>query len=140
MFPADEHAAATTHSELEAELRIANQEWIRAVSERDGAALSRIIADEFELAYPFEGDDKDQFIAAVINGDMRVESLEAHSLTMRVSNGTGLVFGSETANWYYGNRNFSGAYRFIRVYTRQDNEWRIVMLHLCAPHGPHQPK
>ena len=135
MFGANENAAATTHSELEAELRSANQEWTRALSERDGAALSRIMADEFELAYPFEGDDKDQFLAAVIKGDIRVESLEAHSITMRVSSGTGLVFGSETANWSYGDRNLSGAYRFIRVYTRQDDEWRIVMLHLCAPHG-----
>jgi ketosteroid isomerase-like protein len=134
MSGADEEKTGTADSEVERQLRSANQEWVRAVSQRDGAALHRIMADEFELAYPFEGDDKDQFIAAVINGDIRVESLEAHSLTMRVSSGTGLVFGSETANWYFRNRNLSGTYRVIRVYTRQDGKWRIVMLHLCAPH------
>jgi Domain of unknown function (DUF4440) len=133
MLGADEDKEPT-NSELERELRRANEEWVRALAQRDGAVLSQIIANEFELAYPFEGDDKDQFISNVINGEVRVESLEPHSTTMRVSGGTGLVFGTETANWHYRNRNLSGTYRFIRVYTRQHGKWQIVTLHVCALH------
>ena len=133
MLGADEDKGPALDSELVRELKSTNEEWVRALSQRDAAALGRIMADDFELAHPFEGDDKDQFISNVINGEVRVESLAPHSATMRVSGGTGLVFGTETANWFYRNRNFSGTYRFIRVYTRQDGKWRIVTLHLCAP-------
>ncbi len=130
----DEDRGPAKISELERDLKWTNEEWVRALAQRDGAALSQIIADEFELAYPFEGDDKDQFISNVINGEVRVESLEPHSTTIRVSGGTGLVFGTETANWHYRDRNLSGTYRFIRVYTRQHGKWQIVTLHVCALH------
>ena len=126
----------SSSSEAEHELKAANEEWVKALAQRNGAALDQIIADEFELAYPFEGDDKDQFIAAVVSGDLRVDSLTAHSNTIRVSGDTGLVFGSETANWRYRNRDLTGNYRFLRVYTRQHGAWRILALHLCLP-GQH---
>jgi ketosteroid isomerase-like protein len=123
-------------AEAEQELKATNEEWTRALANKDAAALDRIMADEFELAYPFEGDDKEQFIAAVASGDLGVESLSAQSATIRVAGDTGLVFGSETANWHYGKRNLSGNYRFLRVYTRQQGSWRILALHLCLP-GQH---
>jgi ketosteroid isomerase-like protein len=126
----------STGSEAEHELKAANEEWARALAHKDGAALDRIMADEFELAYPFEGDDKEQFISAVVSGDLRVESLNAHGATIRVSGDTGVVFGSETANWQYGKRDLSGNYRFLRVFTRQQGSWRILALHLCLP-GQH---
>jgi hypothetical protein len=103
----------SSSSEAEHELKAANEEWVKALAQRNGAALDQIIADEFELAYPFEGDDKDQFIAAVVSGDLRVDSLTAHS-----------------------NRDLTGNYRFLRVYTRQHGAWRILALHLCLP-GQH---
>jgi hypothetical protein len=91
------------------------------------------MADDFVLAYPFEGDDKGQFIAYVLNGDIKVDSLQPHDVTMRVSAGTGIVFGSETANWHYRGRDLSGIYRFLRVYSKQHGTWKIVALHLCSP-------
>lgn len=117
----------------EQELRRANDEWVRALAEHDGAALENLIADDFVLAYPFEGDDKGQFIADVVNGEIQVESLQARSVNMRVSGSTGIVFGSETANWHYKGRDLSGPFRFVRVYSRQNGRWQIVALHLCSP-------
>jgi hypothetical protein len=87
MLGADEDKEPTNF-ELERELRRANEEWVRALAQRDGTTLRQMIADEFELAYPFEGDDKDQFVSNVINGEVRVESLEPHSATIRVSGGS----------------------------------------------------
>ena len=122
-----------TNMHEEHALRDANEEWVRALALKDGPALARIMADEFVLAYPFEGDDKDQFISDIINGDLRVESLEAHDVTFRVSDSTGVVFGSETANWFYRGRDLSGPYRFLRVYSRKETGWKILALHLCLP-------
>ena len=129
MGSADEGPYAETKQEL---IR-ANEEYIGALAQRDEATLNRIMSDDFVLAYPFEGDDKGQFIADVLAGELKVESLEAHGATIRVAGDTGLVFGSETANWRYRGRDLSGRYRFLRVYTRQEGRWQIVALHLCLP-------
>jgi ketosteroid isomerase-like protein len=132
MVSADEDRQAAPDPQLE-QLRRANDDWAEALAQRDKTALDRIMADDFTFAYPFEGDDKWQFIADVVAGDVRVESLEPRDTTVRVFGGTGLVFGSETANWHYRGRDLSGFYRFVRVYTRRWDIWQIVSLHLCSP-------
>jgi ketosteroid isomerase-like protein len=119
-------------SDVTAELKLANEEWARAVAQQDKAALERIMAEDFVLAYPFEGDDKDQFISDVLAGEVKVDSLTPRDAIMRISGTTGLIFGSETANWYYRGRNLSGHYRFLRVYSKENGRWQIVALHLCA--------
>lgn len=133
MTNADESRRSDAHAQLEQELRRTNDEWAKALEQRDKGALEHIIADDFVLASPFEGDDKGQFISDVVAGVLRVESLEARDTTVRVAGATGIVFGSETANWHYRERNLSGPYRFVRVYTRQQDAWQIVALHLCSP-------
>jgi ketosteroid isomerase-like protein len=135
MVSADDSEQAP-NTKPEYELKLANEEWARALASRDGAALDRIMSDDFVLAYPFEGDDKGQFIADVLAGEVKIDSLEGHDVTMRVTGETGLIFGSETANWHYRGRDLSGGYRFLRVYSRLDGRWQIVALHLCArvPH------
>jgi ketosteroid isomerase-like protein len=133
MPTSDERPTEPADIRIEQELRSANEEWGRALAQRDEAALDRVIADDFVLAYPFEGDDKSQFIADVLAGRVNVESLESHGTTIRVAGATGIVFGTETANWNYRGRNLTGVYRFVRVYTREDGKWRIVALHLCSP-------
>lgn len=133
MASTDEGGEPGLESSPEQELRHANDEWVQALAQRDVAALDRIMSDDFVLAYPFEGDDKGQFIADVVTGDMRVESLEHENVTTRVSGGTGLVFGTEIANWHYRGNNLSGSYRFVRVYTRRNDGWKILALHLCSP-------
>jgi hypothetical protein len=132
MNDAGDRQGVSTDITLEQELKSANDEWSRALAEQDGSALDRIMAEDFVLAYPFEGDDKEQFIAAVVAGELRVDSLQAYDATIRICGATGLIFGSETANWRFRGRDLSGTYRFLRVYTREQGWWQILALHLCA--------
>ena len=136
MVSADDGPEATPGVKPEQELKLANDEWARALAERDELALDRIVSADFVLASPFEGDDKGQFIADVLSGEVKVDSLQGHDVTIRVSGTTGLIFGSETANWHYRGRDLSGAYRFLRVYSKREGRWQIIALHLCArvPH------
>jgi hypothetical protein len=100
MVRADEDQQAARDPKIEQELRRANDEWAKALAQRDKIALERIMADDFTFAYPFEGDDKGQFITDVVAGDVSVESLEPRDTTVRTFGQTRLVFGSETANWH----------------------------------------
>jgi ketosteroid isomerase-like protein len=117
----------------ERKLREANDIWARALAGRDRQALEEIMSDDFLMAFPLEGDDKSQFIDDIISGSVTVGSLNHRDVTFRVSGNTGLIFGSETANWVYKGRDLSGTYRFLRVYTKQQGRWQILALHLCSP-------
>lgn len=123
-----------TTQQAKQQLTLANEEWITALAQQDETALNRIMAESFVMAYPFEGDDKEQFIADIVAGEIKVQSLQAHEATVRVVGDAGIVFGSETANWHYRGRDLSGLYRFIRIYTQQHGKWQIIALHLCFPH------
>lgn len=131
MISPDEGQQAATNPQVEQELKRINDEWAEALAQRDGAALDRIMADDFMFAYPFDGDDKGQFIADVVRGEVSVKALAARDATVRVYEGTGVIFGSETANWQYRGRDFSGPYKFFRVYARRQGRWQLVILHLC---------
>jgi ketosteroid isomerase-like protein len=133
MTTSDDEPLAVSNTNIEQEIREVNAEWATALAQRDGSALDRIMSNDFVSAYPFEGDDKEQYIAAVVAGDLKVDSLVDRDVTLRVSGGTAIIFGSETANWHYKGRDLSGTYRFLRVYSKQDGRWQIVALHLCSP-------
>jgi ketosteroid isomerase-like protein len=121
-----------TNSQAEHELRMANERWAKALRERDRAALEDLMADDFSFAYPFEGDDKWQFLEDVSAGEVSVGSLSPIDSTVRVFGTAGIVFGSETANWRYRDRDLSGQYRFVRVFAKREGRWQIVSLHLCS--------
>jgi ketosteroid isomerase-like protein len=123
----------SSDSHEERKLREANDRWAKALATRNREALEEIMSDDFLMAFPLEGDDKTQYIEDVVTGAITVESLEHRDVTFHVSGNTGLIFGSETANWKYKGRDLSGTYRFLRVYTKQQGSWQILALHLCSP-------
>lgn len=133
MVTSDDEPPVNSNTHVEQEIREVNAEWATALAQRDGSALDRIMSNDFVLAYPFEGDDKEQFIGDVMAGNLKVDSLVDRDATLRVSGGTAIIFGSETANWHYKGRDLSGTYRFLRVYSKQEGRWQIVALHLCSP-------
>src|SRR2546428_13036826 len=48
--------------QVEQQVRQLNDEWVKALVRGDGETLNRIMADDFILTYPLEGDDKADFI------------------------------------------------------------------------------
>jgi len=57
--------------QVEQQIRQLNDEWVKALVRGDGETLNRIMADDFILTYPLEGDDKADFIGGVTSGDLK---------------------------------------------------------------------
>ena len=70
--------------EIEQLLRHMNEEWVKALSARDGATLDRLMADDFVFSYPLEGDDKAQFIADCVSGNLTVKHIHRDQISVRV--------------------------------------------------------
>lgn len=126
-----ESAAQASPFEIEQELRQLNDDWVKALVRSDRETLDRIMADDFYFAYPMEGDDKGQFIADVISGDVRVESLTRDNLSVRIWGDTAVLTGRDSAKWSYQGQDYSGHYKIIHVYSRRDNRWQLVCVQAC---------
>lgn len=117
--------------EVEQLLREMNEEWVKALVRSDGETLNRIMADDFFFAYPMEGDDKAQFIADVVGGNVRVEFLNRENVSVRVWGETAVLTAKDSAKWYYNGRDFSGHYKIIHIYSCRAGKWQLVSVQAC---------
>lgn len=123
-------AAPDSRSRVETEqlLRQMNDEWVKALVRSDVETLDGIMADDFFFAYPFEGDDKTQFISDITSGDVRVEFISRDNTTVRIWGDTAIVMGKDTVKWFYQGRDFSGHYKVLHIYAHRNERWQVVSL------------
>ncbi len=108
-----------------------NDEWVKALVRGDGETLGRIMAEDFLFAYPFEGDDKEQFIGDVTSGDVRVEYLSRDNVSIRIWGDTAVLTGKDSARWFYKGHDYSGYYKVMNVYSHRNNTWQLVSVMAC---------
>ena len=124
-------AALTPRIQTEQLLRQMNDDWVKALVRRDDATLQRIMAEDFVFTYPLEGDDKTQFISDVVSGDLIVEHITRHQLSVRVFGNAAILTSRDSAKWIYRGREIEGHYKVIQVYSERDNRWQLVAVQAC---------
>ena len=122
---------AVNPGSVEHELRRMNAEWISALLHRDVDALARIMAADCSFTYPLEGDSRNQFIADVESGDLRVESMTRDNVEVRVFGQTAVITGLDTARWIYRGHQIEGYYSSIHVYAERKGLWQLVAVQAC---------
>src|SRR5947199_9071859 len=85
--------------QVEQQVRQLNDEWVKALVRGDGETLNRIMADDFILTYPLEGDDKADFIGGVTSGDLKNEHLSRGQVSVRVFSHTAIPMAPDSATW-----------------------------------------
>ena len=124
-------SAHASKLETETLLRQLNDDWVKALVRRDQATLDRIMADDFFFAYPFEGDDKNEFINNVVSGDVLVEYVNRENVVVKIWENTAIVTARDSAKWFYKGQEWSGNYKVIHVYACRSNQWHLVTVQAC---------
>jgi ketosteroid isomerase-like protein len=116
---------AAAHSADERAVLEVEREYIRAHTERDVAALERVLADDFTS---FGGRvRKEQRLAFLANPLFVVTSLETDDVSVGVSGDAAWVAGRARLSGSFRGRDFSTPhYRFTRRYLKRDGRWQIV--------------
>lgn len=122
--------------QVEQDIRRLNDEWVKALVRRDGETLNRIMADDFIITYPLEGDDKADFIGGVTSGDLKIEHLSREQVSVRVFGSTAILTARDAATWLYHGREISGHYKVIMIYTLRDDHWQLCALQACPIQTP----
>jgi hypothetical protein len=126
-----DESSAPSKIDTEQLLRQMNDEWVKALVRSDGETLDRIMAADFFFAYPFEGDDKEQFISDVASGEVKVEYLNRENVSVRVWGNTAVLTGKDSARWSYKGHDYSGHYKIIHVYSLRNETWQLVSVQAC---------
>ncbi|HXI25320.1 MAG TPA: nuclear transport factor 2 family protein [Pyrinomonadaceae bacterium] len=130
MDPSTETLRRSTF-EIEQHVRQLSDDWVKAILRADAATLDRIMADDFFLTYPLEGDDKEQFIADVMSGDFKFLHFQREQLSVRVFGQTAVLTARDSATWLYHGRELVGQYKIISVFAERDGRWQLCAVQAC---------
>ncbi len=104
--------------------------YIEAEENRDIAYLDRILADDFFALNP-QGKllDKTQQLENLKRPDRTLKVLNPRDTQVRFYAGGDVAILTEhvTVDGQDKGRSFSGEYRFLRVFAKQDGKWKVVL-------------
>jgi ketosteroid isomerase-like protein len=113
------------------ELAELEEDWMRAMQERDEARLEELVADGFRftaLHLAPEPMSREQWMGAAMGG-YHIVSFAYQSMDIDVFGDTGVIHArySQIAN--YDAVNLSHGYRLTDVWARIDGRWQVVARH-----------
>jgi ketosteroid isomerase-like protein len=102
--------------------------WRDAILTKNVVALDALLSDDY-MAITARGmlQSKDETLASLRNGAVRIKSIEFSDRKVRFYGTTALVTSRAEVTGTTGEGDISGSYRYTRVYARDDKgAWRIV--------------
>jgi ketosteroid isomerase-like protein len=111
----------------EAHIRTLNEASGEAQVKRDIAALDRLLADDFILTRASGVVvNKAQKLADVQSGDRSFTSYRSDDVRVRLYGDAAVVTGQVTSSGTYKGQDFSGRFRYMKVFVKSAGQWRIV--------------
>jgi len=129
LFPPKTVAQTSATSPTEQEIKALEQERNRAILQGDAAALGRMTADDYSfITLRGELRTKSEIVKGFESGSFKYESRQISDLKIRVYGDTAVVTGRSTQKGRENGKDYSGDYRFTRVYVKQNGRWLTVAL------------
>lgn len=113
----------------EQEIRGLEDERNRAIVRGDASALERMTADDYTfITLRGELRTKSEIVKGFQSGSFKYDSRTISDLNVRVYGDTAIVTGRSTQKGSENGKDYSGDYRFTRVYVKQKGRWMTVAL------------
>ena len=111
-------------------LRQVEDDWASAMVKGDIAALDKILALEWQIAFG-EGQvaTKAQHLASIKSGDLKFKSMKNDEMKIRLYGNTAVITGLGTDEISYKGEDISSQSRFTDVLVKTDGRWQAVASH-----------
>jgi ketosteroid isomerase-like protein len=120
-------AGPSAQGDVEKELIRLQRQWAAAVVNQDGAALDRILADDFVVTGPTgHVSSRQELLDMVAGGVSQVESLEVDDMIVHVYPSAAVILGRSTYKTRPGRADLAGSYRWTNTYVRLEGRWRCI--------------
>jgi len=121
--------ASTDVNSAEDEIKTLEEMRNQAVLHGDVAALDRMTSDDYTfITLRGKMRTKSEILKGFASGSFHYESREVSDLKVRVYGGTAIVTGRSVQKGMENGKDYSGDYRFTRVYVKQKGRWVTVAL------------
>jgi len=101
----------------------------QAILRGDAVALERMTSDDYTfITLRGELRTKAEIVQGFKSGSFHYDSREISDLKVRVYGNTAVVTGRSIQKGKENGKDYSGDYRFTRVYVTQDGRWQTVAL------------
>src|SRR5215468_538442 len=121
--------ASTDVNSAEDEIKTLEEMRNQAVVHGDVAALDRMTSDDYTfITLRGELRTKSEILQGFRSGSFHYESRQISDLKVRVYGNTAVVTGRSIQKGMENGKDYSGDYRFTRVYVKQNNDWLTVAL------------
>ena len=122
-------APSRTSSQAEQEILALENQRNDAILKGDVAALDRMTADDYTfITLRGELRSKPEILKGFQSGSFKYEARQISDLHVRVYGDTAVVTGRSNQTGMENGKDYSGDYRFTRVYVRRDGHWLTVAL------------
>ena len=111
------------------------EESKQAAIRRDVAFAEKTLADNYVAIGPLGTvTTKDETVSARKNSEIRYESIELSEMVVRVFGNTAVVTGRADVKGKNLGEDFSGPYRFTRVWIKRNGQWQAVSYQATVTH------
>jgi len=101
----------------------------QAVLHGDVATLDRMTSDDYTfITLRGELRTKSDILKGFASGSFHYDSRQVSDLKVRVYSGTAIITGRSVQKGIENGKDYSGDYRFTRVYVRENGHWLTVAL------------
>jgi ketosteroid isomerase-like protein len=130
-------AQSTPGNADRAELQRLERVWNEAHIRGDSETLSRLWADDLEVAVPkMPVMKKGELIKFLDSGRMKFQRYETSDLNFRTYGQSAVVTGRLQRKREINGRTVEDDWRFTKVYQRTDDGWRVVSFHASEAPAP----
>ena len=120
--PGSEEAAKRTILQLE-------EERNHAIVNGDAAVLERMTSDDYTfITLRGELRTKAEIVKGFRSGSFHYDNRRISDLNVRVYGETAVVTGRSVQSGHENGKDYSGDYRFTRVYVKRNGDWQTVAL------------
>ena len=113
----------------ESEIKTLEEARNQAVLNGDVATLDRMTSDDYTfITLRGELRTKSDILKGFASGSFHYESRQISDLKVRVHGDTAIVTGRSVQKGMENGKDYSGDYRFTRVYVRENGRWLTVAL------------
>jgi ketosteroid isomerase-like protein len=122
-------AQAKSSTDPAEEIRALENARNEAIVHGNAPALERMTSDDYTfITLRGELRSKAEIVKGFADGTFKYESREISDLNIRVYGNTAVVTGRSTQKGTENQKDYSGSYRFTRVYIKKDGRWQTVAL------------
>jgi ketosteroid isomerase-like protein len=114
--------------------------WDKAIVRKDRAAIEANMADDFrQIDRAGNVETKKSFVDGLMSPDLEIDPYTVEDFDIRLYGDTALLSGRTRMTGRYQGKPFASHYRYIDVYVRMGDTWRIVSVQISPIPSPPAP-